>query len=811
MVCRSLLAILASAFTFCVVPLLFYYDSQVRMRSWLLTGQVSEEVLITVDDYGMPFIEAATLPDAVFAIGVVQASFRLWQIDMTRRLASGRLSELLGMRTYDIDEFFRTLGINRVAEKNWAAFTDEERADVQKFCDGINFGVQEMWSLPLEYYLTWSSWEPYLPTDVLAQQAFVTYILSPGWSKELLREYVQQALGEQAAQILLPFELINLRTPTYIVSEQELPHELKASDSHVPRHQENSKATRGFVNSEGVKQDLESPILASNSWVISGQHTKSGKPLLANDPHLPTSLPSFWFYSDVKIKGLVHFRGAFQTGNFGCGLGRNDKIAWVVTSLKVDALDLYKEKRNPADPSQYLYDGQWLQFQTVTEVIKIKNAADVTLHVEVSRHGPLLPKGKPLAAVSPNLSRKDITEDIAICWTLHHIEDHSLTHFSKVIFATDMQTSINQVRKVRTPALSLTFASESGDIWFQGIGVVPIRSSFNSVPLDGSDSRNDWKGFVAPEEMPFVINPAKGYIVTANNNPCPPSYKHFYSLGSEYSEGRAERISELIQTHIDSGHKLTSQHMLAIQQDELDVLCRDALPKMLAFTERSSYWTEMSQWNCEMKRDQVEPHVYHMWIRLFGKALIEDELPEFAQTMVGVMWYRYAVTRMMALLPNSQADRWCDDTATPSQETCSDLLSSTFKEAVNAARGTAWGKVHSAQLKHLFSQVSYLKPFFHRTVEVGGSDVTPHATTSVVSTSFETMWGPTTRLVMDLGTSEYYWMLEGGQHGSVLSQHYDSMVASFHYGPLFKSEFNNTTPVGQQTRIWPATHSLVEL
>jgi penicillin amidase len=409
--------------------------------------------------------------------------------------------------------------------------------------------------------------------------------------------------------------------------------------------------------------------------------------------------------------------------------------------------------------------------------------------------------------VNSNLHRKSITEDIAICWTLHSFEDHSAITAALALLETEVEAVIEGVRKIRSPSFSLTFASVSGDIWLQGTGIVPIRPAFSSVPLDGSDSRNDWKGFVSEEEMPFVLNPAKGFIVTANNNPAHPSYKHFYSLGSEYSEGRAERITELVQEQIHRGHKLTSQDFMRMQEDEVDVLCRDALPQMLALTEHSPYWEEMSRWNCDLNKDRVEPHVYYMWIRLFSKALVQDELPEYSDTLVAVMWYRYSVYRMMALLPTDrstlQTDRWCDDIATSVKETCAQLLSSTFKEAVAAVGNTRWGKVHLSQMKHLFSSNSLLRPYFHRTLEVGGSDVTPHATTSSISKTFDSQWGPDTRVVMDLGTDELYWAVEGGNHGSVFSKFYDNFVEQFNYGPLVKTEFNEETAVGEQSRIWP--------
>jgi penicillin amidase len=618
---------------------------------------------------------------------------------------------------------------------------------------------------------------------------------------------------------LLPFELKYIREPTYAMTADEMPEAIKAPQvSKEPEQKKKTKKStvkRGFEDSKAVKEDLESPVLASNAWAISGKYTASGKPLLVGDPHLPSKIPPFWLFMDVKVKGGVHLRGAFQTGTYSAGSGRNSKIAWVVTSLKTDAIDLYKEKRNPDNPSQYLYDGAWLDFEKVSEVIKVKGAPDVTLEIELSKHGPLLPKKKPLPPVTPSLHQKDIIDDIAICWTLHHIEDHSSAILIEIATATEVSASQASARKMRSPALSMIFGSDSGDIWSIGVGTIPIRDQFNSVPLDGSDSKNDWKGFVSGEELPFVMNPAKGFIVAANNNPCTADYKHFYSLGSEYSQGRAERITELLQALINSGRLLKAEDMHAVQQDELDVLCRDALPQMLVLTEHSVYWDEMSQWNCEHSRDKVEPHVYHMWVRLFAKALVVDELPEYADTLVAVMWYRYAVYRMMALYPTDrqtlQTDRWCDDVRTTEVETCSQVLSTTFKEAVQAVGDVPWGKVHAVQLKHSFSSVSALKPFFHRSVEVGGSDVTPHATTSTLSKTFETSFSPNARIIMDLGTDEYHWLVEAGQHGSVLNKHYDDMVEIFHYGPLVRDLFGRASPLGEQVKILRETFKATEL
>jgi penicillin amidase len=279
----------------------YFYDSQVNMRSWLITDHVTDDVLITIDSYGMPFIEASSNTDAVFAIGVVQASTRLWQIDVARRVSSGRLSEIVGSAAYETDEFFRTLGINRIAARNWAAYTPEERELLQTFSDGFNYAVDQMRFLPIEYYLTWTSWESYHPTDTIAQLSFSTYILSPGWAKELLREYLVEAVGDEAANILLPFELKNIRPPTYIIGEEELLEGLKQPAAEKPATRSSGPHLKeGFEEAFSVKQDLESPVLASNSWVVSGKHTRSGKPMLANDPHLPMTMPSFLIFMDIK-------------------------------------------------------------------------------------------------------------------------------------------------------------------------------------------------------------------------------------------------------------------------------------------------------------------------------------------------------------------------------------------------------------------------------------------------------------------------------------------------------------------------------
>lgn len=286
--------------------------------------------------------------------------------------------------------------------------------------------------------------------------------------------------------------------------------------------------------------------------------------------------------------------------------------------------------------------------------------------------------------------------------------------------------------------------------------------------------------------MPFVLNPAKGFIVTANNNPAPPTYKHFYSLGSEYSEGRAERITELIQTQINSGVKFTHLDMLRFQQDEVDVLCRDALPVMLELTDPSAYWDVIAAWDCDMRQDKVEPHVYHLWLRLFGKALIEDELQDYSEALLGNIHYRHFLLRMLAQLKSDPwSARWCDDIRTEEKETCSQLLASSFEQAVAEAGGVPWGQVHAVQLSHTFSSMGFLRSLFHRSIEVGGNDFSPHSTFSSFNSDFFTNWGPTFRLVLDLGEDDaVYWAVESGQSGVVLSDNYDDMTKIFHYGPL---------------------------
>jgi penicillin amidase len=438
----------------------FFYLSQTSFRNRLVSKHLGDTVDIFTDDWGVPHVQAHSYEDALFALGLLHGRDRLWQVDLFRRLSTGRLSGLFGEVTVETDAFFKTLGLHRHAEKNVKALTRRQKKLMEMYARGVNLAAASMTFLPLEYYITWADWEEWVITDSIALNAYTSFMLSSGWGKEVLRSLFGDIVGVEAAQVLLPYDLENLRPPTYILSEEDLPLSLKVK-AEKPTDTERTKTERATY--EAVKEmthEYTDEGMASNSWVISGNLTESGRPLIANDPHLASLIPTFFYLVDIEILGSNRLIGATIPGMHSLTIGRNKDMSWTVTSSKGDSLDLFVETRNPENPSQYLYDGRWLDIQTVEEVIVVNGGVNVTVLVELTQHGPLLPSNKTItSAANPYLPAHPLGQDLALRWTVLEAEDVSLALFVDLAIADNVAEALTGLRRVTCPAASIVFAT----------------------------------------------------------------------------------------------------------------------------------------------------------------------------------------------------------------------------------------------------------------------------------------------------------------------------------------------------------------
>ena len=494
-------------------------------------------VEVVRDRWGLPHIYAQSVDDAYFAQGFVHAQDRFWQMEINRRVGMGRLAERFGPVALDADRFLRRLGLRRAAEKEWAEMDDaDSRRGLEAYAAGVNAYLAQG-KLPVELRILGYKPEPWTPVDSLTWIKMMALSLSSFFEAQLVRAWLVDQVGPEWAARLEP--LYPQRHPV-IVPPGAVNKSGRAPDlSETPRI---TAATAVEVQRlyEAAKAHL--PLgswgAASNNWVVSGERSKSGKPLLANDPHLPMSQPSIWYEVHLTAPDLDVIGGSFA-GTPGVVLGHNQRIAWAVTNSQISVQDVYVERFHPEKPGLYEYKGEWLQAEKVEEVIRVKGRKEPVVEtIWVTRHGPVINGGlSGLPADAPAL---------ALRWTAHD-PGNSLKAFARLNQASNWEEFLAALNHLVVPGQNFLYADVDGNIGYTCTGKVPIRANGQGlVPMAGWDGEHEWTGYIPWDEMPRLYNPESGYIVTANNKVTLDSYD--YCLGHEFMTGyRAARILDIIQ------------------------------------------------------------------------------------------------------------------------------------------------------------------------------------------------------------------------------------------------------------------------
>src|SRR5688572_14286879 len=522
---------------------LYLGQSLPRTEGEVAVAGLSRPVEILRDAYGIPHIFAATLEDAHFALGYVHAQDRLWQMEMNRRIAAGRLSEVLGPGALESDRFLRTLGVRRVAEANLKRFDAETRRVLDAYASGVNAFLASSPVLPPEFWLTRTTPEPWSAADSVGWMKMMAWDLGSNWRSELLR--MQLAKSQSMARI---HEFL----PPY-------------PGDPVPEMADLRQLYPGIEKQPVGVSFLENPDTAagSNSWAVSGARSASGKPLLANDPHLGLSAPSLWYFAHLHAPGIDAIGGTLP-GVPAILIGRNARIAWGLTNAMTDAQDLYLERLDA-------------RFALREERIRVRGAAEEKLEVRVSRHGPVISD-----VLRAALDAAPRGYAVSLAWTALAEDDLSMQAALRVARAGDWREFNAALRQLHAPMQTVSYADVEGNIGFVAAGRVPVRKPGNDLkglaPAPGWEARYDWAGWVPYDELPRVFNPPGGAIVNANHKLTPPGYPHAISYEWQLPY-RARRIEALL-----GAQKHTLESFARMQMDVVSLAAQDLLPKLRSTT-----------------------------------------------------------------------------------------------------------------------------------------------------------------------------------------------------------------------------------
>lgn len=520
-------------------------------------------VTVRRDERGIPYIEAQSEADLYFAQGYVTASERLWQMDIFRRNARGELSEIFGERTLKEDQRHRAFGSAQLAEALVEKLSPQVRAALEAYARGVNAFIESLdgKSLPPEFQILQYKPRPWRPADSIVVGKNLAEALSTTWTTDIMRASLSDLPADKRAALL---------TETSPLDVLVVGHDKAATQKKSARGSSSTRKQGVAVGVETLQalaeivQTTERSLerigltaegrAASNNWVVSGKRTATGKPLLANDPHLPPSAPSIWYMTELSAPGL-HVAGVTFPGAPGVVLGHNERIAWGATNLGPDVQDVYLEKFDKDNPRRYMTPAGWREAEVRREEIKVrKNFTDtatdtVPFEVTITRHGPII------------LEKEG--KRYALRWTALMPDSVEFEGFFFLNRAGNWKEFTEALSRYKGPTQNFVYADVDGHIGYYGAGSIPIRKSGDgSVPYDGSTDEGEWTGFIPFDKLPHLYDPPSGMIVTANQRVAGSDYPYF--LTHEWAAPyRARRIFTLLQEK----QKLTAEDFLAIQGD----------------------------------------------------------------------------------------------------------------------------------------------------------------------------------------------------------------------------------------------------
>ena len=727
---RAAWALFITALIAALAAVTYAESSLPTLAGTLHVHGLQAQVQIERDAEGIPTIKAQSSADAFFGLGYVHAQDRLWQLEVHRRLSSGRLAEVFGGAALETDKFLRALGVRRAAAAQWKNANAETKQTIQAYTAGINAYISSgMRSRPPEFVVLGVHPEPWQPEDTLAWAIMMAWDLGGNWSAELLR---------MRLSLTLPVSRINELLPPY-PGENPLPTaDYAALFRGLGIHADTGKQALLAAPESGIEG------VGSNNWVIAGSRTESGKPLLANDPHLKLSAPALWYLVRLEAPGLK-VAGASVPGLSAVILGQTDHLAWGFTNTAPDVQDLYLERIKPDDPTLYQTPTGWEKFEVFHEIIRVKGQADVQLTTRQTRHGPVISDADVPATQgilgAPQGSKNKPALALALRWTALDTDAwKTTTAATGLAQATTVAEFVAAAGGHVAPMQNMVVADRSGNIGMVSAGRVPQRKPENDlmglVPAPGWDARYDWAGSLPSDQTPREVNPARGWIATANQRIHGPDYPHF--ITSEWSPPyRQQRIESLLTAQ----DKHSIQSMARIQADVHSLGTQRLMPFLHQAAAASKHplakaaQAELAGFEGDMQATKAAPLIAWAWARQLTEALFSDKMGAqlYARQLVGSRNFREGLVNVL----DNKLQFWCDNQTTAKVEDCDEQMAAAFDRALDelrAAQGAnpahwQWGRAHQVRAEHRpFSKVRALRSFFELRAPSGGDTYTVNQT-----------------------------------------------------------------------------------
>ncbi|MCK4836708.1 MAG: penicillin acylase family protein [Candidatus Aminicenantes bacterium] len=765
----------------CLLVLIVFFllkQTLPRIQGEISLQGITNPITIKRNHWGVPLIEAQTRDDLFFAIGYLHASDRLFQMDLTRRHATGRLSEIFGDRTVETDRYHKDMLIEESIQTLLQGIPSEKIKILEKYCQGVNTFIKTR-ALPPEFTLLNYRPQDWGLKDMVSIFKNMELLLAESGS-ELYNAKIIESLGLEKAKQLI----IGVHGSTIINAKE-----------YQSIYRNNTLKT-AFLNE---KKLLESGI-GSNNWVISGSKTSTGHPLLANDLHLPNTFPAY-FYQIMARTDQFELSGNTLPGVPFIIVGRNSELGWGFTNTGTDVIDYFLLEINPRNPNQYKLDGKWEEFKIIKKRIKVKNKQDIIQEIRVSRFGPVFEDGGRYYARHSIMQYPSTTMDA----------------FFKMNFAKDIDEFILGVKQFSSPAQNIVFADRKGNIGYIPAGLIPKRKrGTGEVPVPVSRSTDIWEGFYDQDDIPVLLNPEKGIIVTANNPVLPENHLPVFAK-NWYPSFRADRINELLNTK--SFFSLADNQQ--IQTDSFLNGARFLISQIRGLTFSSEKATfvldQLKKWNYRADKG-LAPFLFYTFEHqlsqnIFGNHIKDEKL---RRNLISYTWIYRILNYPEAKSDADKLAYWMDDITTPEPEDFKHMVEKSLIDVYNQYQkesgnhDLSWEKSHILRLQHPLGSIPVIKGFLNR-----GPYFMPGGRGCILTASFKRATNfhitqmSTFRMIMDFSNfSNSLFINATGQSGHFMSPHYDDQIDLFINLKYRKMEnFSENLKI---LRLIPGNHSSID-
>lgn len=786
---KLLIALIILILLTSAVAWVFLLSLRPRLNGEITLQGLKQPVDVYYDNYGIPHIYAQSEEDAYFALGYVHAQDRLFQMEMLRRAAAGRLSEILGQDFIQVDKFFRTIGLHEFARQHAEKFLDSDTARFQRITLAYQRGINQFLQhgkTPVEFILLGIPKEDFKPADVYLAIGFMSFGFAEGFRADPVLERIRQEFGDEyLADLAVQTPADAVRIKNYLGVAQPSPSGKLIAAIH-----------------EVLEKIPVALWQGSNAWVVSAEKSTSGKPILANDTHIGYSQPAVWYEAHLEYPGFSFYGHHLAGIPFGL-LGNNRFCGFGLTMFENDDVDFFREKSNPDNPDEVWFTDHWEKLAVRQETIKVKGGEDVQLTVRSSRHGPIINGIVEHAPEDDN--------PVSLSWELLKGDNHAL----QAAYLLNHASTLEQARKAASmfsaPGLNVMYGDTDGNIAWWAAARLPVRPPHvvSKLFLDGSSGKDEYLGYYPFDKNPQAINPPWHYVYSANNQP--DTVNGVLYPGYYYPKNRASRIVELLETN----QKFSASDFSSMQLDDTSPVHAELAKVMSTLLEQSSDKSVqlianlLKTWNGSHDQSMAAPAVFYTLLsQIIYNAMADETGSEALQSLAKTS----VIKNSYHLLIGNELSPWWDDVRTKTiRETRKDILE---KSAQNAYKlltrnlgknpdNWKWGKIHTLTHVHALGSVKPLDKIFNvGPFEVaGGSEVINNLHFELDTLGiFRVDGGPALRKVTDFADVEHgVTVSPSGQSGNMMSPHYADQARMFARGET-RSMMMNREEIIRQSR-----------